>query len=109
MMMQGRRPVGLRYRFPLFVAAAILLTALFTSAAWAAIETEVVSGRMMQVAAVGGGDRIVPDLAVSGQVVVQFAPGTTTEQLNERLAENNCTLELVIPNTTIAVVGLPEG
>jgi len=109
MMMQGRRPVGLRYRFPLFVAAAILLTALLTSATWAAVETEVVSGNMMRVAAVGGGTRLVPDLAASGQVIVQFAPGTTTQQLNERLAANNCTLKRVIPNTTIAVVGLPEG
>ncbi|MGM0492784.1 MAG: S8 family serine peptidase [Armatimonadota bacterium] len=109
MMTQGQRLVGMRYRFSSVVAAVILLTALLASVGLAAVETEIVSGRTMSVAAAGGGTEVVPDLAASGQILVQFAPDVTNEQLNERLNANGCTLERVIPNTRIAVVGLPEG
>ena len=109
MMMQGRRPVGLRYRFPLILVAVVILTVLVTSVALAATETEVVSARMMSVPAATGGTQMVQDLAASGQVLVQLRPGTTAQELQDRLAATNCTLKRIIPNTPIAVVGLPQG
>lgn len=107
-MISRRRQVASGYRPPLLlccVCAALLLS----SAVFAQIQTEVVSGRMIRVSSVGGGTQLVPDLAVSGQVVVQLAPGVTEQQLAARLAANNCTLLKTIPNTPLVVVGLPQG
>ncbi|MGI5819408.1 MAG: S8 family serine peptidase [Armatimonadota bacterium] len=109
MMMQDRRPVGLLHRFSLVAVTIVVLLAFLTSVGLAAVETEVVSPKLMRVAATGGGTTLVPDLAAAGQILVQIAPGTTREQLQARLDAHGCTLKSVIPNTPIAVIGLPEG
>lgn len=107
-MISRRRHVARCYLPPLlvvFTLAALLLA----QVAFAALETEVVSARVMRVSAVGGGTRTVPDLAISGRVLAQLAPGVTIEQLEARLAANNCTLIKAIPHTPVVVIGLPDG
>ncbi|MGC9316486.1 MAG: S8 family serine peptidase [Armatimonadota bacterium] len=57
----------------------------------------------------GGGVQMIPDEAVSGQVLVRIAPTASEEDLQNLLEDTGCTLKQVIPNTPIAVFGLPKG
>ncbi len=107
-MMYGRRRFGLGSGSPL-VCCAVLALIVLSSAGVLAFDTEVVSPRMYTMSTRGGGQQTVPDLAVSGRVLVELAPGTTMAQLQDRLAANKCTLTSAIPNTRVVVVGLPEG
>ncbi len=109
-MSYGRRHTGLRYLPPFALTLCVVSALMLVSALGAAaFETEVVSPRMYPMATPGGGVQLVPDLAVAGRVIVQLAPGTTLDDLQRRLDANKCTLIEVINNTSLVVVGLPDG
>ena len=108
MMMHGRRPVGLCQRFSL-IASAVLSLFILSASVVAALDTEVVSPRMVTRAAPGGGSTAVPDLAVSGQIIVQLAPGATVADLQARLQANGGSILRVIRNTPLVVISLPDG
>ncbi len=95
-----------------FVAVTItaLMLLLFVSvAASAPYETEVVSPKMFTATNAKGNNTVVRDEAVSGQVIARLRVGATEEQLQGLLDDTGTTLKKVIPNTSLVVIGLPEG
>jgi subtilisin family serine protease len=108
MMMHGRRPVGLRYRFPVALAAAVILIVSVTSAGFAAVETEVVGPRMYTMATPDG-VKTLPETAASGRLVIRLNPNATDEDLQALLAEHNAEVLREIRGTEMLLIGLPEG
>ncbi|MEA3402036.1 MAG: S8 family serine peptidase [Armatimonadota bacterium] len=109
-MMLRRRYASLHRRSSVVCPIALAFIVLIGATALAAnIETEVVSPKMVRVPAPGGGFRLVPDEAASGQLLVQVAANATMADITAALQKHECSLQQIIPHTPIAVVELPAG
>jgi len=73
------------------------------------LETEVLSGRTMTVAAPGGGTQTVPMTAVKGEVVVTAKPGVTEGQMQAAAAARGCEVIKRIHGCNLYVIALPDG
>lgn len=100
-----------RRRFaPVAIAALILI--LFIGAASSApgpYQTEIVSPKTFTITDVRGNKAVMPDEAISGQVLAELVEGATQEQLQRLLDDTGTTLKSVIPGTRLVVLGLPAG
>jgi subtilisin family serine protease len=104
------RPVLLHCRI---LTVALLLIPL---AAFAAIPivtpqtpTEIVSGRTFRIMGPGGQMQTVPDLAISGQALVQLRAGTTAQQLEALLAATGCSVLNQYHTPGLLLLRLPAG
>ena len=89
-------------------AIAALLALVFIGAASPApFETEIVSPKTFTAVGVKGNNTVVPDEAVSGQVIAQLAPGATQEQLQKLLNDTGTAVKSVIEGTSLVVLSLP--
>ena len=91
------------------VLFALLVSLVLAASSWAAgLRTEVYSPRI-STARVLGVSKAVPDICVSGQVLVTLAPGVTPTQFQAMLDRQGGRVLQTLPAINTALVALPTG
>lgn len=94
-------------RATLIVVLLVALALALLPAAWAAPQLEVVSSRTVRVSAVQG--QAFPDLAASGQALINLQPGVSNAALVAALEAKGCALLHRYVGAETALVKLPPG